>query len=634
MTLLKPTIIVEELLAKAGGKVAYQEKFHKGINVLSGCNGGGKTSVVQLLMFGLGYEIVKWKDEASQCDCIYVGVRLNGTPVTLRRINRLADKQSMDICYKGIDEALKSPVEEWFNYPYAISAARESFSQKIFSLLDIPEAKADSNGNSVTLHQVFRLIYSNQSNSSGSLFNAEPFDSAFKRESVGNYLLGLYDDELYNSKISLAVQEKNLDRLVAKLQAVYSVVGKTSFAKDFGTIDEARAHYVSEIAAANLKVLDAKQSASISYVKEKGVTEGGAVESVKIKGKLLECESDIQVLSYEIEDSREFLAELIDKSKSIQDSIKVDSVVGDVVFKFCPGCYRKIDKKADGCCCLCGAEGEAGQVNGQFNLLRMKNEIDIQIRESERILIKKEERLLSLVEDRKKLRTALRQNISKITSTISSVNSESESEIYNLYREMGEIEEKISTLDRVAELHRSISELTAQKNTAQAEVTRLRDLISLKKSQYYLREPEVKGLIATHLINILRQDVGAEKEFKNAETVEFDFASNTVSINGKVAFSESGTVYLNNAFHLALFITSLEKEYVRIPRFMVLDGIENGGMEDVRSRNFQKVMGDYLSKYTVDYQLIYATKSISPFLDSSAYVVGRTFTEDDKSLNL
>jgi hypothetical protein len=45
-------------------------------------------------------------------------------------------------------------------------------------------------------------------------------------------------------------------------------------------------------------------------------------------------------------------------------------------------------------------------------------------------------------------------------------------------------------------------------------------------------------------------------------------------------------------------------------------------------------MGEYLSKYTVDYQLIYATKSISPCLDSSAYVVGRTFTEDDKSLDL
>lgn len=634
MTLLKPTIIVEGLLAKAGGKIVYEEKFHKGINVLSGCNGGGKTSIVQLLMFGLGYEIVKWKDEASQCDSVYVGVLFNGNPVTLRRINRLADKQSMDICYKGMGEALNSPIEEWFNYPYAISAARESFSQKIFSLLGIPEAKADSNGNSVTLHQIFRLIYSNQSNPSGSLFNAESFDSAFKRESVGNYLLGLYDDELYDSKISLAVQEKVLDKLIAKLQAVHSVVGKTSFAKDFGTIDEARAHYIAEIAAANLKVLDAKQAASISYVKEKGVTEDGAIASVKAKGKLLECESDIQVLNYEIEDSREFLGELIDKSKSIQDSIKVGSIVGDVVFSFCPGCYRKIEKKADGCCCLCGAEGEPGKVNGQFNLLRMKNEIDIQIRESERILLKKEERLLALIADRKKLRTELRQNISKITSTISSVNSETESEIYSLYRDMGELEEKIATLERVAELHRSISDLTAQKNTTQAEVTRLTDLISLKKSQYYLRDPEVKGLISTHLTNILRQDVGAEKEFKNAESIEFDFASNTVSVNGKIAFSESGTVYLNNAFHLALFIVSLEKEYVRIPRFMVLDGIENGGMEDVRSKNFQKVMGDYLSKYTIDYQLIFATKSISPFLNSSAYVVGETYTEDKKSLDL
>jgi hypothetical protein len=634
MTLLKPTIIVEKLLVKLGGKTVYEESFHKGINVLNGCNGGGKTSVIQLLAFGLGYEVVNWKDEAALCDCVYVGVQLNGISLAFRRFNRGGDKQSMDICYKQIDLALKSPVEEWFNYPYSISTARESFSQQIFSLLDIPEAKADSNGNNVTIHQVLRLIYSNQSNVAGSLFNIELFDSAFKRESVGNYLLGLYDDEIYDSKIALVVEEKKLDKLIAKLQAVFSVIGKTSFAKDFGTIDEARTHYLSQISMANSRILDVKQAALVSYAKEKDMAEGGAIESIKIKGKLLECESDIQILNYEIEDSREFIAELYDKSRAIQDSIRVGSVTGDLTFKFCPSCYKKVDRKSEGCCCLCGSEDSGNNAGGNINLLRMKNEIDIQVRESERILSKKEERLLSLIEDRKSFRADLRKSISRISSTMSSFDSDTEGEIYNLYKEVGETEEKISTLERIAELHRSISELTAQKNISQAEVSRLSDLIKLKRSQYYLREPEIKKIISDHLINILKMDVGVEKEFKNAEVVEFDFASNMVSVNGKIAFSESGTFYLNNAFHLALFVASLEKNYVRIPRFMILDGIENGGMEDVRSMNFQKVMKDYLSGYLVDHQLIYATKSISPDLDSNKYIVGNKFSEDERSLNM
>ena len=632
MMLLKPSLLVEKLVVKSHGKIVYEECFHSGVNVLNGCNGGGKTSVIQLLVFGLGYEVPKWKDEAAQCDLVYVGVRFNGVPVTLRRINRQSDKQPMDICYKSIDDAMVSPVEEWSNYPYAITSARESFSQKIFSLLDIPEAKSDANGNNVTIHQILRLIYNDQSSPGASIFNLEMFDSAFKRESVGNYLLGLYDDEIYSNRIAMVVAEKKLESVISKLQAVHSVLGKTSFAKEFGSIDQARDAYKQKISEINLKILDVRQSALLNYVSEKGVAENSAVESVGLKNDLLECESAIQSLIYEIEDSKDFLAELIDKSRSIHDSIRVGMVVGDALFKYCPCCYAKLEPRPEGLCCLCGSDDSLGRSSVKLNLHRMKNEIDIQIKESERILAKKDSVLKELKDKKQQLRSSLRKTISKVTSTITSVNSKGESEVYSLYREIGEFEERIANLDRVAELHRSLAELSASRDAYQSEFNRLRDSIQLKQSQFFLREPEIKEIISRHLIAILRADVGAEKEFKNASVVEFEFASNTISVNGKSAFSESGMFYLNNAFHLSLLLASLEKEYVRIPRFMILDGIENGGMEDVRSRNFQKIMRDFLSVYSVGYQLIYATKSIAPELDSSDYIVGQKFTESCKSL--
>jgi len=116
--------------------------------------------------------------------------------------------------------------------------------------------------------------------------------------------------------------------------------------------------------------------------------------------------------------------------------------------------------------------------------------------------------------------------------------------------------------------------------------------------------------------------------------IEFDFASNTVAVNSKTAFSESGNVLLNNAFHVALLITSLEKGYVRVPRLMILDGIENGGMEDSRSKNFQRVVKEYLENYRYPYQLILATKSIYEGLDSEQYIVGQKYSEDNKSLKM
>ena len=79
-------------------------------------------------------------------------------------------------------------------------------------------------------------------------------------------------------------------------------------------------------------------------------------------------------------------------------------------------------------------------------------------------------------------------------------------------------------------------------------------------------------------------------------------------------------------------MVSLEKKYVRLPRFLVLDGIENGGMEDDRSKNFQRVVAEALSSYGVDFQLIFATKNIDESLKSKEYMVGEEYGESSKSL--
>ncbi len=65
---------------------------------------------------------------------------------------------------------------------------------------------------------------------------------------------------------------------------------------------------------------------------------------------------------------------------------------------------------------------------------------------------------------------------------------------------------------------------------------------------------------------------------------------------------------------------------------MILDGIENGGMEDIRSKNFQRIIKEKVEEYKTDCQFIFSTKSISDSVSTSDYVVGRHFTKEDKSL--
>lgn len=632
MMLYNPSLRVTRLIVTKNNRYMYDEEFHHGINVLSGCNGGGKTSIIQLLVYGIGYEVTNWKYEARTCDSVYVGLNVNGIDITIKRDINNKEKQPMCFCFMPISDALKTGIENWEKHSYSSQYGSISFSRKLFDILNIPEAKADANNN-ITMHQVLRLIYGDQSNASGNIFNIEKFDSAFKRESIGNYLLGLYDNELYTYKIALIEEDKKLTKLVSEITAIHSVVGKTSFSRDVSSIEDEKKEYLRQIRKLNQDVINSKLDSFGEYKDERSISEKIAINNIKLKTNLYECESEIRTLQYDIEDSKQFILELKDKKLAIKDAIIVNKSISSFSFQVCPCCQSKLSSIKENSCGLCGSETDnKGEAN--VNLLRMSSEIDLQLAESKRIMERKNKKLIDLEGKRKDLRTQLRKSISESSSVITSINNKNESKIFNCYQKIGYLEEKIENLDKIAELLISIAELTEERDKTQQIVNDLKNKIFNKENIYRLREPEVRECISKNLISVLKKDIGSEDEFASAENIEFDFASNTISVNGKSSFSESGMVYLYNSFRLALLMTSLEKKYLRIPRFLILDGIENGGMEDSRSKNFQKAIHDLLSDSLVEFQIIFTTKSIEQSLDNNNYIVGTTFVRNHKSLNL
>lgn len=67
---------------------------------------------------------------------------------------------------------------------------------------------------------------------------------------------------------------------------------------------------------------------------------------------------------------------------------------------------------------------------------------------------------------------------------------------------------------------------------------------------------------------------------------------------------------------------------------MILDGIEDGGMELLRAHLLQEIIVEECNTFEVDYQLIFATSQIAPSLDVEALVVGRSFSEENRSLEI
>jgi hypothetical protein len=93
-------------------------------------------------------------------------------------------------------------------------------------------------------------------------------------------------------------------------------------------------------------------------------------------------------------------------------------------------------------------------------------------------------------------------------------------------------------------------------------------------------------------------------------------------------------VYLKNCVHFAIAFASLDLDFFRYPRLILCDNMEDKGMEEERSHNFQRKIVELSNKYSLSHQIIFTTSMIAPELDSTLYCIGDKYTQLNKSLKL
>ena len=100
------------------------------------------------------------------------------------------------VFFGPFEQAEKHALDGWETFPIRRSEKRESFSQVLFRSLNIPEAQSVGASN-ITMHQVMRLLYSDQRTPSTRLFRFESFDKQDIREAVGDLICGISGYEIY-----------------------------------------------------------------------------------------------------------------------------------------------------------------------------------------------------------------------------------------------------------------------------------------------------------------------------------------------------------------------------------------------------------------------------------------------------
>ena len=151
------TLFLQRLrVATLNGDVTYDEKFHRGVNIIRGQNSSGKSTIVRFIFFALGGYYTDFVPQAMKCRYVMAEVAVNGIVVTLKRYlekredGKVNGYAPMYIHFGTMDEVVSSfkfqvSGGEWQKYPYVTTDKNTSFSNVLFEMLGYPPVKADSN---------------------------------------------------------------------------------------------------------------------------------------------------------------------------------------------------------------------------------------------------------------------------------------------------------------------------------------------------------------------------------------------------------------------------------------------------------------------------------------------------------
>jgi hypothetical protein len=538
MTLIRPSLFLNRLVIAGAGRVVYDEKFKRGVNIIRGSNSSGKSTICDFIFFVLGGEVKEWKPEAERCDYVMAEIAVNNQPLTLRRQVTISARQLINIFWGPYEVARVSAIEGWQTYSFQRSTQKESFSQAMFRALGLPEVKGDLQSN-ITMHQILRLLYVDQLSPVDALMRHEEFDPPLTRTTVGDMLLGVYDDALYTDELKHREVERALQDATRHVESLIQVLGAVEKELDLQKIEDRIIQTEEQYNRLVQAIVAAKQTEAIEPLTPNAPTlEQLRAEVVRQRELWIETKTDVQRQQFEVEDSRQFIDSLERRLVALQDSVSARNFVGEIPLTHCPECLSPLlPPDEEGRCILCRQPLPKDETRSQ--ILRMRQELAVQIKESRILLEKKENRLTELKRALPQLEVQLRIAETRLTEAATRVRTRRDENIDALLEKKGFFESQLQGLHEQA---RILAVLQDEKNRKARLTSQLQDLsiaIKTRRKQQEGRLAQGRDRIQGYALALLKRDLPREPYFSVAQSVTVNFAKNTFAVDGRNQFSAS-----------------------------------------------------------------------------------------------
>lgn len=630
MTENRPYILLQRLVVRAGEHIAYDQKFHAGLNIIRGVNSSGKSTILDFIFFALGGDVAIWKTAAAQCTDVSAQVVINGTLLTLHRKITDTLRGDLAIFFGPLEESEKFHYKNWSEYPYAARGTNESFSTFLFRTLGYPAVKSDQDS-LITMHQVLRLAYVDQVSRKTSLMREEDWDTPLTRRMIADLLFGVYDDTLYGDEIALRTRKQELKDVSSQVIHNADIIETVEKGLDAEKLKKRITQVEASLLSTNDLIDKALDESSIIKDTSQTETEKLRREIIDANRTATQLAVALEDLQFENTDSEVFLSNLKTRLTALNESLATRQSLGDL--PICPVCDVKLNS-ADGIVTCEFSGKKIATDHGRSQMLKVREELKFQISESESLQRERSEEIQQIKQKRELILAEVDRLLRTLRQKTNAVKSARENRLHDLYQRKGRHEAELEAAQNIGQYIEVLMSLRKREGELRAFVSELEAKIKTKKGRQRGRWEQASARIGEFVRVILSRDFDRQEEFSKIVSLSLLFEKNAYLLNGRNNYSASSTALLKNAIHFGLLFASAMDSEFRYPRFLLCDTAEEGGMEQDRSHNFQKVIADLSSKSEIPFQIILSTSSIDPSLDVATYCIGPKYTKQNKSLDL
>lgn len=196
----------------------------------------------------------------------------------------------------------------------------------------------------ITLHQILRLIYSDQLSSIERIFRDDSWDTPELREAVGRLLIGAYDPGIYTNQLKLRELNKELQEIRSSLRSLYLLLSGYEHSLTLTWVEAEKSKLRNELKSLQEQISqleklgDSEQASDFTLDPQRE-----AFETLqKIQQGLGKARDHQRMLELEYADSELFITTIKNKIDHLRDANNVSSLVSELKYVRCPSCHEPI----------------------------------------------------------------------------------------------------------------------------------------------------------------------------------------------------------------------------------------------------------------------------------------------------